>query len=104
MTRYSSRLVVDDSDDTRAPSVSGWKRGEGAGTCGMGLDAVTGWPIAEGRKREEGGLLLVRAKKGTEGGMSPSGFFIFQILFSISQICYTFVLNAFEFELECACM
>ena len=66
MTWYSRCLAVDDGDDTWAPSVSEWKRGEGVGACEMGQVTAMGQPIAEGRKREEGGLLLLRAKKGRE--------------------------------------
>ena len=91
MTRYSHCLEVDYGDDTWAPSVSEWKRGEGAGACEMGQVMAMGRPIAEGRKREEGGLLLLRAEKGREGEMSPSGLFHFPILFSFPR----FVMHLF---------
>ena len=87
MTRYSHCLEVDDGDDTQAPSMIEWKRGECAATLWLGLGMSWVGLAWEGRKRVEGGLLLPRAEKGREGGLSPSGIFIFHFL-DLLCICF----------------
>jgi hypothetical protein len=88
VTRYSCCLEVDNGDDTRTPSVSEWKRGEGAGALRDGRGAVMVRPIVEGRKREVGGRLLLRAER--EGGRNEPKW-LFHLVFPFPRfVMYLF--------------
>ena len=66
------------------------REGEGVDARRMGRVVAMGQPMRMG-KEEEGGLLLSRAERGREGGMSPSGLFHFPNLFPFPR----FVMHLF---------
>ena len=79
------------------------REGEGLDARGMGRVAVMGRPMQRGEGR--GGRAAAAAGREGKGGRNePKWPFSFPKSFPISQICYAFVLNAFEFKFGCVSM